>query len=499
MEITLQTRAGTIIGLQKETHQEFLGVRYAKAPVGALRFQPPERIDQWDDVYDATSYGPVAPQAHDDDNPFRLEKSEDCLHLNIFTPDKDGKKKPVMVFIHGGGFLIDTCSRPRTHGGNLAAFGDVVVVMMEYRMGAFGFLYTDNISPNLGLQDQVCALEWVQRNISDYGGDPENVTIFGQSAGGTSVAYLMVMPSARGLFHKAIQQSGTTPLESQEENRKFAKNGTVKFFRQLKLQPGDLEGLQAIPMDKILKAQKKAAGVMLLLNDRAFYPVVDGKIIPENIHDVLKRKGQSNIPLMLGYNAEELPFLGGAVKNKIVEFVLKHLLLRAVRKLGISRQQVKSLLEIYRTELPKQSVAEDREINHLASDMNFLIPLTRTAENFLTGGGKVYFYCLAYPAPGCNAALHVEDLFFVFGSVGTEDAPEYMRVPDNDQTQQLSEKMMEAWTNFAKNGDPNTDQLPDWPVFDPLKRPVMEFNIESQVVNGKSDKIRAAWKDALNV
>ena len=160
-----------------------------------------------------------------------------------------------MVFIHGGGFLIDTGSRPRTNGGLLAESGEVVVVTIEYRMGAFGFLYTPGISPNLGLQDQVCALEWIQRHIGDFGGDPANVTIFGESAGATSVAYLMVMPSAKGLFHKAILESGAFPFESQKDNRRFAETGTRKFFKELGLAVGDLSSLQRLPDAEILREE----------------------------------------------------------------------------------------------------------------------------------------------------------------------------------------------------------------------------------------------------
>ncbi len=279
-EIIVHTRLGEIKGLQKAGHQDFLGIRYAHAPIGELRFQPPKLIDRWAGVYEATQFGAMAPQAYPDTPPIQLEESEDCLFLNIHTPAADRKARPVMVFIHGGGFLIDSGSRPRTYGGPLAESGDVVVVTIEYRMGAFGFLYADEISPNLGLQDQVCALEWIQKTIGDFGGDPANITIFGESAGATSVAYLLVMPLAKGLFHKAILESGAFPFELQEDNRRFAKTGTRKFLHELQISAGDLAALQQAPYEAILRAEKKAGG-RLLFSDRAFYPVIDGRIIPE--------------------------------------------------------------------------------------------------------------------------------------------------------------------------------------------------------------------------
>ncbi len=231
-EIILDTPMGEIKGLQQAGHQDFLGIRYAQAPVGELRFQPPQRKDSWEGIYDATHWKPIAPQAYPDTPPIQLEEFEDCLYLNIYTPASDGKTRPVMAFIHGGGFLIDSGSRPRTYGGPLAEYGDVVVVTIEYRLGAFGFLFGGEVSPNLGLQDQVCALEWIKHHIEFFGGDPANVTIFGESAGATSVAYLLVMPSAKGLFHKAILESGAFPFESQDDNIRYAETGTKKFLKR---------------------------------------------------------------------------------------------------------------------------------------------------------------------------------------------------------------------------------------------------------------------------
>ncbi|MEE4193964.1 MAG: carboxylesterase family protein [Anaerolineae bacterium] len=497
MEFTIQTQAGEITGLQKEDHQAFLGIRYAQPPIGALRFQPPQRIDEWPGTYDATQYAPMAPQARPDMPPILLEESEDCLNLNIFTPDADGPKKPVMVFIHGGGFLIDSCSRPRTYGGTLAARGDVVVVTIEYRMGAFGFLAMDGVSPNLGLQDQVCALEWVQRNIAGWGGDPNNVTIFGQSAGATSVAYLLVMPSAKGLFHKAILQSGAFPLETLADNRRFAESSTHRLLKALNIASGELEKLRAFSMEEIIKAQKKAVG-RLLFSDRAFYPIIDGKIIPENVLQELQENTSQGIPVLMGDMAEELPAFGGIIKSRLLTLFLKGMLVNPVKKLGLTKTQVNTLLELYRKELPAEDRVEHREYNHLLSDATFRVPIIRMAESILAGKGQVHTYCFAYRAPRSRSALHVLDLYFVFGTLGTEDAADIMKVSGTDAEEALSRAMIAAWTNFAKNGDPNTELLPSWPAYTLQNRTTMNFDLHSAVVDSPADPIRAYWKECLH-
>jgi para-nitrobenzyl esterase len=491
-EIIISTHMGEIKGLQQAGHQDFLGVRYAQAPVGEFRFQPPQRIDHWDGIYDATHFGPIAPQAYPDTPPIQLEESEDCLSLNIYTPAADGKSRPVMVFIHGGGFLIDSGSRPRTYGGSLAETGDVVVVTVEYRMGAFGFLYSDGISPNLGLQDQVCALEWVQRHIADFGGNPGNVTIFGESAGATSVAYLMVMPSAKGLFHKAILESGAFPFESLADNRRFAETGTRKFFKELKVTKGDIPTMQKIPLPEIIRAEKKVAG-RLLFSDRTFYPAIDGTIIPEDVYGALRGGCSKDVPIIIGVNEEELPLFGLMLKPGLMQTLVKSSILSKLRKLGATGKQINTLLDLYRKELSADQVAARREYNHLFSDEFFRIPATLFAKAQQVAGSKIYFYNFVHPAPKIGAASHVMELYFVFGNLKTTDVADIMQVPGTDDEIRLSQAMMNAWTSFANNGNPNHSSLPEWPSYELEHRATMFFDRQSQVVNLPFDDIRSAW------
>lgn len=491
-EIIIDTHMGKIKGLQRSAHQDFLGIRYARAPVGELRFQPPRRIDRWDGVYDATHFGPIAPQAYPDMPPIQLEESEDCLSLNIYTPAADGESRPVMIFIHGGGFLIDSGSRPRTYGGPLSETGDVVVVTIEYRMGAFGFLCCDGILPNLGLQDQVTALEWVQHHIADFGGDADNITIFGESAGATSVAYLMVMPSAKGLFHKAILESGAFPFESQDDNRRFARQGTKKFFKELNLGLGNLAALQQAPYESILSAEKKVAG-RLLFSDRAFYPVIDGRIIPEDIYGALRSGCSGDVPIIIGVNAEELPIFGLILKPGLMQVLAKNRILSQLKQSGVTRKQINGLLDLYRANLPAVERTDHREVNHLFSDQSFRIPAALFAEAQLAAGSKIYFYNFVYPAPKMGVAPHVMELYFVFGSLKTVDVVDMMQVPGTNEEFRLSQMMMNAWASFARTGNPNHSDLPEWPPYELEHRATMLFDLQSRIVDLPLEAIRSAW------
>jgi para-nitrobenzyl esterase len=492
-EVIVSTHMGKIKGLQQSGHQDFIGIRYAQAPVGELRFQPPRLRDNWEGLYDATRYGPIAPQAYPDTPPIQLEESEDCLSLNIYTPAADGKRRPVMVFIHGGGFLIDSGSRPRTYGGPLAETGDVVVVTIEYRMGAFGFLFTEGISPNLGLQDQVCALEWVQRHIGEFGGDPDNVTIFGESAGATSIAYLLVMPSARGLFHKAILESGAFPFESQADNQRYARNGTRKFFRELKIAPGDLAALRQAPYESILGAEKKVGG-QLLFSDRAFYPAIDGTIIPADVYGALRSGCSKSVPILIGVNGEELPLFGLMLKPGLMQTLVQGSILFKLRKLGATGRHIRTLLDLYRKELP----TAHREYNHLFSDELFRIPATLLAEAQQAAGANIYFYNFVHPAPKIGAASHVLELYFVFGTLKTTDIADMMQVPGTDEEIHLSQTIMNAWTAFARTGNPNYPRLPEWPPYETEKRATMFLDLRSRVVNLPFDSIRSVWMSIVD-
>ncbi|MFX1536908.1 MAG: carboxylesterase/lipase family protein [Promethearchaeota archaeon] len=495
MDLIINTKLGRIKGLQKEAYQEFLGIRYAKAPIGELRFQQPQQLEPWEEIYDATKYGSIAPQLWEDNPPIKLEESEDCLFLNIYTPQADDNKRPVMFYIHGGAFAIGSGSRPRLYGGNLVKHGNVVVVTIQYRLGALGFLYMDNVSPNLGLQDQVCALKWVRDNIDAFGGDPNNITVFGQSAGAQSVLYLLLMPQAKGLFHKAIAQSGSIPLDF-GISRNYV-NSTPKLLSKLKIQPGNLRALKDLPLEQLMNAQKKIQKG--ILSEMTFYPVMDGKVVPKNVPGVLKTGFAKDIPLIIGNTADELPLFGYYLKSswRLKRFLVKILFNRRFQRLGLKKSAIKEILNAYRKNLEKTGVVPNKEYDIFITDLMFRIPAIKFAEAHSSSNSNTYFYIFTYPAPRIGSAVHVLDLFFVFNTLKTIDIAEDMQLSGSKEEEHLSKTIMDTWASFAQTGNPNHSGLPEWPTYNIQKRSTMILDVSSKVVEAPMDEERKIWEEIV--
>jgi len=311
--IVVEAPSGRLAGQRDGDVFAFKGIPYAKPPVGALRWRMPEAAEPWTGVRDATHFGPICPQA-----PTQIEallggsmgeQSEDCLNLNIWTPGCDTARRPVMVWIHGGAFVIGAGSQGLYNGRHLAA-RDCVIVTINYRLGAFGFLNlrdaTDGALPATGAEgiaDQVLALHWVKRNIAAFGGDAENITMFGESAGGMSVSTLLTLPAARGLFHKAIAQSGAAHIGYTRERSALVARA---FLDELGVSPGDAASLQQLPFAALVKAQ-----VALLTDLRqgqdarklgsvAFQPTIDGTLIAERPIAAIRNGAAKGIPLIAG-------------------------------------------------------------------------------------------------------------------------------------------------------------------------------------------------------
>ena len=254
----------------------FLGLPFAEPPVGDLRFKPPVAVDSWDGPVDASEFGPACPQPVEPGQTLYQNQSEDCLTLNVWTPSADERKRPVMVWVHGGGWVYEGTEDPLYSGAHLAARGDVVVVSMEYRMGVFGFSHFEDIpgSGNAGLLDQKLAFEWVRDHIEAFGGDPDNVTLFGESAGGMSATALMAMPSAKGLFHKAIAQSGAG---STAREVAYATAVSDAFLSAAGVT--DVDELLDLTTEAVLAAQHVLTEDAFL-EDLLFGTVVDGDVFP---------------------------------------------------------------------------------------------------------------------------------------------------------------------------------------------------------------------------
>ena len=491
MTSELTTPMGQILGVQKPNHLEFLGIRYAKPPVGDLRFSEPELIESWDGIYDATKYAAIAPQIWADDPPINMEESEDCLFLNIYTPDVDDKKRPVLFYIHGGAFAIGSGSRGRLYGGHLCERGDVVVVTIQYRLGPLGFLYMDGVPANLGLKDQICALKWVKQNIASFGGDSNNVTIFGQSAGSIAVSYLLTMPDAKGLFHKAIAQSATLPLESDSPEK--AMGITKKFLSKLKIEYGSVDTLRNFEWQEIIAAQRKVGNDILSENHHA--PVADGISIPTDPLQALSDGASKDIPLIIGHTTDEFPIFRTFVnpQNLIIRSLAKRLISKRLVNMGIKKDELKRVLQIYKEESANSNIP-NIEYDKLATDLGFRLPSLLVADAHSKGDARTFFYEFAYKAPNIGVAMHVLDLFFVFGTLDTSDVTDAMRPSQSEGEKSLSALMMDAWVNFARTGNPNHQNLPVWEEYDSESRSMMVLDIESKLVSNNLDDKIALWK-----
>jgi para-nitrobenzyl esterase len=451
----------------------FRGIPFAAPPVAELRWQPPRPPVPWDGVRKGADFGPRCMQAPVfPDMVFRDQPSEDCLYLNVWTPAKSPSNRlPVMVWIHGGGFQAGSASEPRQDGDALARKG-VVVVSANHRLGVFGFLAHPELtkesahgaSGNYGLLDQIAALQWVRQNIVAFGGAPGNVTIYGESAGSLAVSALMASPLAQGLFHRAIGESGAffgppdRPLSPPSLAESEARG--VKFAASLGAE--SIAALRARAATDVLQAAVKV--------QPWFGPSIDGHVLPKEVPSIYAEGRQSQVPLLAGWNADEVR--GGVVLGK--EKPTAASFTEDVRKrFG---QADTALLKVY----PATSDAEALDsAAALASDLFIGYATWKWIDTHArTGHAPVYRYSFdrkipvapdtkvnGKPATASDiGARHAGEIEYVFGAL--DSSP---KVPWQAEDRKLSDVMMSYWTNFARTGDPNGPGLPTWPRYDPTK------------------------------
>jgi para-nitrobenzyl esterase len=490
----IETKFGKIRGYIDDGIEIYKGIPYTEAPVGDLRFREPHPKKPWDDVKDCIKFGSIAPQHQQDESKIDLPENEDCLYLNIWTPGSDNKKRPVLFWIHGGGFLIEAGSRPRSDGSRLASYGNVVVVSFNYRLGALGFLNLPGIPPNLGIQDQIAALKWVNNNIELFGGDPDNITIFGESAGGQSVLILLAIPLARGLFHRAIVQSGTA--NPQNFVPKKSREGGLKFLKKLKIDVNEVDQLREVDFEIIINTQKKMVGDLLNLDKSPFWPFLDGNIIPEQPIEILNKGNYQKIPLMIGYNENELGFLsnflkeaGKAKKKLIMTFVKSNF-----KKKGINDEDLNKLINTYKSEL--EGLYPDNPFMYwdgILSDSTFKIPILRVLEAMINHQSDIYLYMFSYKSPKFGFALHSFEIPFIFDTVDKQDLAEGA-TEVNEESHKLTKIMMDTWLNFARSGHPDHDGIPSWPVYELQKRYIMKLSINPEVIETIGDPLYKIWE-----
>ncbi|MFB7087821.1 carboxylesterase/lipase family protein [Streptomyces sp. NPDC056296] len=454
---TVATASGRLQGTSPDADgvRAFKGIPYAAPPVGPLRWQPPQPAQRWKGTRQATEYGPACygSRAHGAAPP---PMSEDCLSLNVWTPARQGKPKPVMVWLHGGGFQFGCGCDPKYDGSALAA-RDVVVVTLNYRLGAFGFLARTDLdeeagsSGGYGLQDQIAALHWVQQNIRAFGGDPRNVTLFGESAGAHSVGMLMASPRTHGLFAKAIAQSGAfwdSQRGSLPTHTEAVEQGASLSSR---LDAPTLADLRGVPADR-LNAATTAPGTT------PFGPNIDGRVLTDTPAAVFARGAQRDVPLLAGYtSAENYPLFNPLALPHATpeEFYAAASGLFGTRRMDEFRQ-------LYPAASPTQAKASaeqligDMVITQQTWDMLVLHQRTRNPA--------AYGYTFTYTSPYSPVPAHVADVPFVFGNLLPQFfAPGAPAAGAADRA--FAASVMTYWTNFARTGDPNGADLPAWPRY----------------------------------
>jgi para-nitrobenzyl esterase len=455
--LTVKTAQGKVLGktISDGKVRAFMGLPYAAPPVGEMRWKAPAPPAKWKGKRDATQYGARCVQARVfDDMVFQDSgPSEDCLFLNVYTPAGAGNKSklPVMFWIHGGGYTGGASSEPR-HNGDFLPTKGVVLVTINYRLGVFGFLATDDLAKesdgaagNYGLSDMVAALRWVNANIGNFGGDPGNVTIFGESAGSFAVSTLMASPLARGLFHKAIGESGAA-FGRGLGGETLAEREKADGAWVASLGVNSLQELRALPADKILEAAKSRG-------DMGFSPVVDGQLLTEPVADTYAAGKQAHVPLLAGWNRDEGSFLANgmtAVKWKDIAA-------------SLFDTRADEFLKLYPGETDDQTA---RSAADYGGDSFIAFGTWKWIEaHRKTGESPVYRYHFEWAAPPSkfhqgSFAFHSDDIEYVFGTLATRPGAVW-----RPEDWKLSEQMMSYWTNFARTGDPNGQGLPEWPKY----------------------------------
>ena len=471
-----QTPSGPVRGAIEAGIEIYRGIPYAEAPVGKLRWREPLAVTPWQKTLSCTEYRASCPQpgiSEIEGGEGIGTTSEDCLYLNIWSPVKRPKEGlPVMVWIHGGAFMTGAGSQPGYNGTRLARKG-MVVVTVNYRLGPFGFLAHPALSlesphgtsGNYGLYDQIESLRWVQKNIAAFGGDPRRVTIFGESAGALSVGYLFLSPPAKGLFHRAIMQSGAptsqryimagargTLDQAFETGKRFA----AKLGCADEKDPA--AAMRGKTTEEIMEATRRPVDFIFKSDGLTFAPVVDGRLLPAAPEELLAKGRYHNVPVIVGTNRDEASVF--------------------IRDLSIAdyKAWVKANFRDRSKDIFASFPVNDEEemittANRFLTALWFTEPARFVAQSVAARGGKAYLYHFTrvpkYALTAELGAFHGQEVEFVFGDLGS------MLATDEDKA--LSAAMMGYWTDFARSGDPNREDLIRWPVYDKKADRHMEF------------------------
>ena len=478
---TVETTSGKVQGIANGRVKMFKGIPYGAPTGGKNRFMPPKKPTAWTGVRESIGYGQISPQTPADlasDYSMLIAwdrhvgpggMGEDCLNLNIWTPGvNDGGKRPVMVSFHGGGWGSGSGNAPIFDGAQLARFGDVVVVTVNHRLASFGYTHLADLGAPAefahagvgGVMDMVASLEWVRDNIERFGGDPGRVMIFGQSGGGSKTSTLLAVPSAKGLFHRAAVQSGSTLRQA---TRPEATAEAEKLLKALGLSKANVADIQKVSWQNLLEAQVGSRG--------NFRPVVDGKVLPHHPFDPGAPQESADVPVIISTTLHDAAL-------RLTNFDLDEAGLAGLfhERFGAKGDQI---LAAYRRENPRQSAyLTQAEAFTDATRGNSMLQAERKAA---LGKAPVYMYVWDWPTPafggkfGAVHGLDVEASFHLsrnaIGGAGTRGG------------RQMSDRLSATWVAFAKTGDPNNPSIPQWPAYDPQRRATMVFDTEMRVVD----------------
>jgi len=491
MSTTLvETASGKVQGLEQGAITVWKGIPFAHPPVARHRFLPPQPLHPWSGVLDATQFGPASLQSARLVNASAADgrpPSEDCLSLNIWSPGADQQKRPVMVYIHGGGFVIGSGSEPLFDGTSFATQHDLVVVTCNYRLGLPGFLYLGDLAGhayaqgNAALLDQIAALQWVHDNIAAFGGDPDQVTVMGESAGAMSIGNLLAMPAARGLFQRAILESGasTSVLLTREQATSIAQ-AVLK-----KLDLPHVQALTEVPAETLLSVQEEIdrewGGI------EAFAPVIDGVTLPNHPLELIAQGASHPVPLLIGTNRDEWRLftllLGGDMEKAKADLS---------KTFGAAIEHVH---EIYTQS--RADKAPDLAWIDMQGDRVFRIPALRQAEAQV--GVPVWMYRFDWASPAFGAQLgacHGIEMPFVWNGPHTPFA-HFLLGDAIAEIQPLIDRIHSTWATFIRTGNPTSAAFVDWPRYDLSHRTTMLLNEVSQIVDDPQAELLPLWENVI--
>lgn len=512
MTVTVTTPCGEIIGIQREDHVEFRGIPYAEQPIGVNRFKATQPLLPNDDPVRAERFSDAAPQ--EEVSMFGISQmSEDCLYLNLWTPACDNKKRPVMVWIHGGGYQTGSGAQLIYRGRSLAVRGDVVVVTLNYRLGALGFLYLNELIPehyqvsaNNGLLDQIEALKWVQQNIALFGGDPADITLFGESAGAMSISSLLACPAAKGLFHRIILQSGSA---DQVLTRDEANAIAHRFLEVTDINPAKPDKLWQLTPAQIVKAQRECTRMsfnrgryaqVVPQTGMTLVPVLDGSVLTQAPLRLLEQGEAAHMPMLVTYTRDEWNLfmrmpgaekimlnenMGNSGKPGLIKLCEKNLP-------GMGERAANLYEKIVRERNPAAKYPDI--FSAFESDRVFRMPSLRMAE-LQSHHSKHVFVAQFNWDKGLLGACHASEIPFVFGCA--DNGVGQFLTGGGEGARKLSEAVQGCWIAFARSGNPATDRVGQWPAFNTDTRPTMCFDDTIKLQNDPLEQERELWEGVL--